>query len=285
MAWFKVDDSIPFHPKVVAAGNLAIGLWLRAGGWCAQQMTEGFIPTGMLAPLGGTPSTARKLVGAGLWDVAEGGWRFHDWHTYQPTRAEVEGRRKRRAEAGAKGGKASGESRRESKTEANASTDGEANASGRASPSVRTRSKQNGTPSRSLTQRDISTYVESGSYVSERASFEDAPPGRVVPVDGWCHVRDLIPDEHPQVVRTGLAIQAASLLSGGTTDADVRDALTLWLRKPSLGPGVLPSLVSEAIRNRDWANKPGARRSTTDDRVAQVQALKDSPESARKALT
>lgn len=105
MAWFKVDDSIPFHPKVVAAGNLAIGLWLRAGGWCAQQMTEGFIPTGMLAPLGGTPSTARKLVGAGLWDVAEGGWRFHDWHTYQPTRAEVEGRRKQRAEAGAKGGR------------------------------------------------------------------------------------------------------------------------------------------------------------------------------------
>jgi len=284
MVWFKVDDSIPFHPKVVAAGNLAIGLWLRAGGWCAQQMTEGFIPTGMLAPLGGTPSTARKLVGAGLWDVAEGGWRFHDWHTYQPARAEVEGRRKQRAEAGAKGGKASGESRRESKTEANASTDDEANASGRASPSVRTRSKQNGTPSRSLTQRDISTYVESGSYVPERAEPGETPQQSQVGIDGWKHVRDLIPDEHPQAVRSGLAIEAATLVKAGTPEADVRDALTLWLSKATLGPRALPSLVSEVIRNRS-STVPDRRRSTTDERVAAVQALKHSPESARKALT
>lgn len=273
MAWFKVDDSIPFHPKVVAAGNLAIGLWLRAGGWCAQQMTEGFIPTGMLAPLGGTPSTARKLVGAGLWDVAEGGWRFHDWHTYQPTRAEVEGRRKQRAEAGAKGGKASGESRRESKTEANASTDGEANASGRASPSVRTRSKQNGTPSRSLTQRDISTYVESGSYVPERAS-DEAPQRPRVGIDGWKLIRDLISAEHPQAVRSGLAIQAGSLLNAGTPDGDVRAALELWLSKPHLGPAILPSLVSEVIRNRS-SPTIGRRPSTTDTGIAAIQARKN----------
>ncbi len=274
IAWFKVDDSIPFHPKVVAAGNLAIGLWLRAGGWCAQQMTEGFIPTGMLAPLGGTPSTARKLVGAGLWDVAEGGWRFHDWHTYQPTRAEVEGRRKQRAEAGAKGGKASGESRRESKTEANASTDGEANASGRASPSVRTRSKQNGTPSRSLTQRDISTYVESGSYVSERAS-DEAPQRPRVGIDGWKLIRELISAEHPQAVRSGLAIQAGSMLNAGTPDSDVRAALELWLSKPNLGPAILPALVSEVIRNRS-SPTIGRRPSTTDTGIAAIQARKHS---------
>lgn len=273
MAWFKVDDSIPFHPKIIAAGNLAIGLWLRAGGWCAQQMTEGFVPTGMLAPLGGTPSTARKLVGAGLWDVAEGGWRFHDWHTYQPTRAEVESRRKQRAEAGAKGGKASGESRRESKPEANASTDGEANASGRASPSVRTCAKQKRTPSRSLTQRDFSTYVESGSYVSERAESDETPQRSQVGIDGWKLIRDLVSAEHPQAVRSGLAIEAATLVSAGTPEADIRDALSLWLAKPQLGPRALPSLVSEVIRNRS-SPTIGRRPSTTDSGIAAIQARK-----------
>jgi len=48
---------------------------------------------------------------------------------------------------------------------------------------------------------------------------------------------------------------------------------------------VLPSLVSEVIRNRNSVGLPSTRRSTTDDRVAQAQALKNSPESAWKALT
>ncbi|AUM18271.1 hypothetical protein CSW53_18115 [Rhodococcus ruber] len=47
-----------------------------------------------------------------------------------------------------------------------------------------------------------------------------------------------------------LAMRAGELLKGGTPDTDVRAALELWLTKPNLGPGVLPSLVSEVIRNR-----------------------------------
>lgn len=29
MAWFKVDDQFAFNAKVMAAGNEAIGLWVR----------------------------------------------------------------------------------------------------------------------------------------------------------------------------------------------------------------------------------------------------------------
>lgn len=94
MTWFKVDDTLAFHAKVVAAGNPAMGLWVRAGAWAAQQLTDGFVPSHMVKSLG-TPRQASTLVSAGLWVQADGGFRFHDWNDAerQPTRQEVEDKR------------------------------------------------------------------------------------------------------------------------------------------------------------------------------------------------
>ena len=47
MSWFKVDDQLAFNAKIVAAGNEAMGLWVRAGSWSAAQLTNGFIPEHM----------------------------------------------------------------------------------------------------------------------------------------------------------------------------------------------------------------------------------------------
>ncbi|MFC5184392.1 hypothetical protein [Actinomadura harenae] len=89
MTWFKVDDTLAFHRKVVAAGNAAMGLWVRAGSWSAQQLTDGFVPKHMVASLG-TRGQAEKLVAVGLWEHAEGGYVFHGWNERQPTRQQVE---------------------------------------------------------------------------------------------------------------------------------------------------------------------------------------------------
>lgn len=95
MPWFKVDDGFAFHAKAVAAGNAACGLWVRAGSWCAQQLTDGHVPAHMLAALGGKPKDAAALVAARLWEKTDDGWRFHEWNEAgrQPTRAEVEAER------------------------------------------------------------------------------------------------------------------------------------------------------------------------------------------------
>lgn len=111
MTWFMVDDNLALHQKVVVAGNEAMGLWVRAGSWCGQHLTDGFIPEHIVKLLG-TRRQADKLVTAGLWRVVDGGWAFHDWHDKQLSREDVESKRKARAAAGALGGKASGESRR-----------------------------------------------------------------------------------------------------------------------------------------------------------------------------
>lgn len=127
MPWFRVDDVLADHPKVIMAGNAAMGLWVRAGAWSMKHLTDGFIPDAVL-PILGTVEEAESLVRVGLWSTSAGGYSFHAWEGRQPTKDEVEERRAKRAEAGRKGGIKSGESRREARSEANASPGVEANA-------------------------------------------------------------------------------------------------------------------------------------------------------------
>lgn len=87
--WFKVDDALSMHPKAFTAGNSALGLWVRAGSWAMQHLTDGHIPAGVVSALGGVWDDAAALVNAGLWDQAEGGYQFHDWAEYQPTREQI----------------------------------------------------------------------------------------------------------------------------------------------------------------------------------------------------
>lgn len=89
MPWFKVDDALAFHMKALAAGNAALGLWVRAGSWSMQQLSDGFVPASMVTALGGGHKDAKALTQAGLWHQVDGGFQFHDWAEYQPTRAEV----------------------------------------------------------------------------------------------------------------------------------------------------------------------------------------------------
>lgn len=89
MPWFKVDDALSMHMKAFAAGNQALGLWVRAGSWSMHQLSDGFIPRGVVAALGGNWDDAAALINAGLWHEAPEGYQFHDWAEYQPTREQV----------------------------------------------------------------------------------------------------------------------------------------------------------------------------------------------------
>ena len=93
MPWFKVDDGFAFHRKAIKAGNAAIGLWVRAGSWCAQQLTDGELPEQIVALFGATAEDADRLVSAGLWDRTDDGYCFRGWSEYQPSRGEVEANR------------------------------------------------------------------------------------------------------------------------------------------------------------------------------------------------
>jgi len=78
MPYFPVDDQMAFHPKIIAAGNTAIGLWVRAGSWAKAHASGGKIPKEIVSALGTEPQ-AQRLVTVGLWERVTDGYQFHDW--------------------------------------------------------------------------------------------------------------------------------------------------------------------------------------------------------------
>lgn len=111
MPWFKVDDSFHDHPKVLEASDAAVALWVRAGTWSARNLMNGFVPSALLARVGGDRDSAEELVHCGLWERSRGGYQFHDWSDYQPDAEEERVKREQKREAGRKGGVNSGKSR------------------------------------------------------------------------------------------------------------------------------------------------------------------------------
>lgn len=95
MTWFKVDDGFWSHPKTATLSDAAVTLWVRAGSYSCQHLTDGFVKSGALRLLG-DPEAVGELVAADLWHEVDGGWVFHDWDEYQETSDAV---KKRREEA------------------------------------------------------------------------------------------------------------------------------------------------------------------------------------------
>lgn len=98
MAWFKVDDQLHSHPKARRAGLEAMGLWLVAGSHCMSYLTDGFVEEWFVLSWPNGAELAERLVGTGLWLRGDGGWQFHDWGEFQPTREKVEAEREAASE-------------------------------------------------------------------------------------------------------------------------------------------------------------------------------------------
>lgn len=95
MTWFRLDDGWLRHPKHRAAGLKGRALWIAGGTWSSEQLTDGRIPKEMLpvlaidAEIGTGRTEARRLVEVGLWEDLGDAWQMHDWHDFQPSRADV----------------------------------------------------------------------------------------------------------------------------------------------------------------------------------------------------
>lgn len=250
MPWFRVDDSFYDHPKAIAA-EPALGLWLRAGCWSAKQLTDGFVPESMLHTFKATARKAQILVdarvrpdGAGLWVPVRGGWQFHDWQDYQPSRVETETKREKRALAGRVGGLASARTR-QANAQANRSTivDPPYIPPSRPVPSPSTRTPP--PPSASAPPATKGTRIPDG--------FTPDPP-----MLAWVREKcPLVPaSEHERFVDFWTAAAGAKGVK-----RDWPATWRTWMRR--------------AQDDITTGRRPGARRSTTDDRVGQALSLRD----------
>lgn len=89
MSWFKGDDRLHSCPKWAPTSFAARGLWAHANSWVADRLTDGFVPANMLRAWGAPLELAAELVDAQLWDLVEGGYRFHNWLKYNPSAEKV----------------------------------------------------------------------------------------------------------------------------------------------------------------------------------------------------
>lgn len=75
-----------------------MGLWALAGSHSMCYLTDGFIEGWFVDSFPNGRAIAERLVESGLWLDAEGGYQFHDWGEYQPTRESVQAEREAAAE-------------------------------------------------------------------------------------------------------------------------------------------------------------------------------------------
>lgn len=104
--WVKVDDGMPHHPKLVAAGPQAFALDVAAICYASRYDTDGFVADGALAAvLPGLPQVkrhAKRLVEIGRWlrNDERGGYDIHDYEDYQFTSEERADRDQVRSDKG-----------------------------------------------------------------------------------------------------------------------------------------------------------------------------------------
>jgi hypothetical protein len=86
MAWLRIDDGFPSHPKFSG--------WTRAQKWallelfvyCAKHKTGGIVPADMeLLPRAVTPALIESAVESGFIDDEDGVHVIHDWNYYNPS--------------------------------------------------------------------------------------------------------------------------------------------------------------------------------------------------------
>jgi len=102
MGWVRLEDTFCEHPKVETLADLPFRLHVKAICYANRNLTDGFIPAVAAAAMGGPrhKSATNALIAAGLWELARGGFRIHDYLDFQFSRDEVMAMRRSQERAG-----------------------------------------------------------------------------------------------------------------------------------------------------------------------------------------
>ena len=112
--WSKFDDQFYMNPKIAMLSRDEQDLYIAAIIYCNGQLTDGFIPAGVLPMLAAwskieanAQAIASHLLDAGLWEMSTNGYQIHDFLDWNLSKADVLELKANRSEAGRRGGQAS----------------------------------------------------------------------------------------------------------------------------------------------------------------------------------
>lgn len=92
MSWAKFDDAFWSHPKVLRAGNEAVGAFVRMVCYCSQYLTDGAVSKATAREIA-RPKVIEKLVEVGLLETDGNDFRVHGYLERNPSRLQVEAER------------------------------------------------------------------------------------------------------------------------------------------------------------------------------------------------
>lgn len=211
MGWVRLDDRLCLDAKIVAAGNAAVGAWIRALSWAAQQRTDGFVPAGVAVQFG-SAKELEAVTRSGLWrSVIEGdthvvtgrrdpsgrrrldnvvivapgpGYLIENYVKYNPSKAEGERLSEARREAGELGNerkRAAGDpsqrrTQKRTQLREDADANGHASATQSGAPPVPSRPRpvdqeQSSAPSAHLAQRAKASETHPTTLATEAEMF------------------------------------------------------------------------------------------------------------------
>ncbi|MGW3545868.1 hypothetical protein ACWDNI_35745 [Nocardia niigatensis] len=267
MTWFKVDDGFWSHPKTVGLSDAAVALWVRAGAYACQHLTDGVIAAPVLRMVG-DKAGAEELVAAGLWSETAGGYVFHDWAEYQETSEAVKDRRAAARERQRR----SRAAREAKKAAARADSNGSVTAD-----VTRDDTREFSTPDPTRPDQVVTDVTTS--------PLTPQPGGTLVPLRGpkggrevaerWnatahsaaAHAIARKYEEHsgatvPGSVLTEIAQRIDDCLESGIEADQIARGLIAWSESPITATSQIPSFVHKAASNR-----PRGRSKPTDRAV------------------
>jgi hypothetical protein len=94
VTWSKLDDGLWSHPKVVAAGNEAAGVYCRSLSYCGCHETDGHVPQ-EVAKFIGRQRAFERLIEVKLMERNGTGYQIPDFLQFNPSHALLEAKRAR----------------------------------------------------------------------------------------------------------------------------------------------------------------------------------------------
>src|SRR5690606_25592436 len=214
---------MPVNPKVLAAGVDGFALDVAAIAYSSRFRTDGFIADhalpALFPPLRNPGRVADRLVEVGRWNRVEGGWMIHDFLEYQPSATDQAELSRKRADAGKRGGKASGRARR-------------TNSEATAKQKVEAMSKQvastdsNPVPSRPVPSQPVLVpEVEDAlTVVASDASLARTRPRNPV----WDTLAEVFGEPSTKTARSVRGKVVASLTQAGATPSEIQRRVVMW---------------------------------------------------------
>lgn len=114
--YIRVHDGMDEHPKVEGLSDGAFRLLISLWCYCSRNLNDGLISDAAWKRRG-SAKTRAELLAAGLAHQRDGHVEMHDYLKHQRSAAEVAELKRKRAEAGRRGGKAKASARASAKQE------------------------------------------------------------------------------------------------------------------------------------------------------------------------